>query len=141
MAKKLYEESNIQNIADAIRGKNGSEDKYKVSEMASAIEGIPSGGNLEDFIPESAFNIKGNCSYRFAYGGWDWFLNKYRDRITTSNITVANRMFYITNMEQLLFDINFVDGGGDVSSLFRECNNLESIPPINFKQTSAKACE
>lgn len=38
--KKLYEESNIQAIADAIRSKNGSTDTYKTSEMADAISAI-----------------------------------------------------------------------------------------------------
>lgn len=44
MAKKLYEESNIQAIADAIREKNGTTNTYKVSEMASAIGAIEAGG-------------------------------------------------------------------------------------------------
>ena len=44
MAQKLYEESNIQAIANAIRGKNGLSDTYKTSEMAAAITAIPSGG-------------------------------------------------------------------------------------------------
>lgn len=43
MSKKLYEESNIQAIADAIRRKNGTTDTYKVSEMAGAIEAIEAG--------------------------------------------------------------------------------------------------
>lgn len=44
MAKKLYKESNIQAIADAIREKNGTEATYKVSEMAAAIREISTGG-------------------------------------------------------------------------------------------------
>lgn len=44
MAKKLYEESNIQAIADAIRAKNGETTKYKPSEMAAAIGAIVAGG-------------------------------------------------------------------------------------------------
>lgn len=44
MALKLYNESDIQDIADAIRGKNGSSDTYTVSQMAQAIDDIPSGG-------------------------------------------------------------------------------------------------
>ena len=44
MALKLYNESDIQDIADAIRGKNGSSDTYTVSQMASAIDDIPTGG-------------------------------------------------------------------------------------------------
>lgn len=44
MAKKLYEESSIQGIANAIRAKNGSSDTYTVGDMATAIQNIPTGG-------------------------------------------------------------------------------------------------
>jgi hypothetical protein len=40
---KLYEENDIQNIADAIRSKNGTSERYTVSQMASAISSIPQG--------------------------------------------------------------------------------------------------
>lgn len=40
MAKKLYEETDVQDIATAIRSKNGTSTKYKVSEMAAAINDI-----------------------------------------------------------------------------------------------------
>lgn len=40
MAKKLYEESDIQSIADAIREKNKTTNTYKVREMAVAIINI-----------------------------------------------------------------------------------------------------
>lgn len=38
--KKLYEEENIQSIADSIRSKTGSADKLKLAEMPSKIDGI-----------------------------------------------------------------------------------------------------
>lgn len=45
---KIYEEGYIQDIADAIRTKNGTQDTYTVSQMATAIENIPSGvGTIE----------------------------------------------------------------------------------------------
>lgn len=44
MAQKLYEETNIQAIADAIREKNGTTDTYLVSEMAAAVSAIQAGG-------------------------------------------------------------------------------------------------
>lgn len=44
--KKLYTEANIQMIADAIRDKLGTDKKYKVSEMASAILSIPTDGTV-----------------------------------------------------------------------------------------------
>lgn len=44
MAKKLYEESSIQDIANAIREKNESTTTYKVAEMGAAVRGLPTGG-------------------------------------------------------------------------------------------------
>lgn len=46
MALKLYSDTDIQNIADAIRSKNGLSDTYKVSEMASAISAISGGSSV-----------------------------------------------------------------------------------------------
>lgn len=40
MAMKLYSETDIQAIADAIRSKNGTSNKYKASEMPAAINAI-----------------------------------------------------------------------------------------------------
>ena len=44
MSKKLYEESDVQAIANAIRTKNGLTDTYTVSQMAAAISAIETGG-------------------------------------------------------------------------------------------------
>lgn len=46
MAKKLYEESSIQDIANAIREKNGTTTKYKVAEMGAAVTALPSKDNI-----------------------------------------------------------------------------------------------
>lgn len=46
MGLKLYEETSVQAIADAIRAKNGSSDTYTISEMSTAIGNIPSGGTV-----------------------------------------------------------------------------------------------
>lgn len=47
MGKKFYNEADIQDIADAIRTKGGS-GTFTVSEMAAAIESLPSGGGVSD---------------------------------------------------------------------------------------------
>lgn len=60
MAQKLYEESNIQAIAQAIRDKNGLTTTYKTSEMAAAIAAITTGGS--DPIIE-ALEITSNGTY------------------------------------------------------------------------------
>ena len=52
---------------------------------------VPTGGAE---LPSEALTISGNCSYRFSYGRWDWFIENYKDQITTSNITSTTNMFY-----------------------------------------------
>jgi len=47
MANKLYDETSIQNIANAIRSKNGSSDSYTVGQMAQAITDLPTGGESD----------------------------------------------------------------------------------------------
>lgn len=44
MAKRVYTEEYIQAIADAIREKNKKTTKYKISEMAAAIQNDLGGG-------------------------------------------------------------------------------------------------
>lgn len=58
MSKKLYEESDVQAIANAIRTKNGLTDTYTISQMAAAISaietgggGLPSGWAMGEFTP------------------------------------------------------------------------------------------
>ena len=59
MSKVLVNESSLTGIADAIRGKNGSTDTYKPSEMAAAITAISGGG--EPVI--EALSITANGTY------------------------------------------------------------------------------
>lgn len=61
MSKKLYEESSIQDIATAIREKNGTTTKYKVAEMGAAIRALFI-TNIIDTIGISANTILGTGS-------------------------------------------------------------------------------
>lgn len=47
MAKVLVTDTNLTNIANAIRGKNGETISYKVDEMAEAINEIATGSSVE----------------------------------------------------------------------------------------------
>lgn len=47
MSKKLYEEANISDIADAIREKNGTTNTYTVAQMPSAVRAIETQPDLE----------------------------------------------------------------------------------------------
>lgn len=110
MSKVLVNESSLTGIADAIRGKNGSTDTYKPSEMAAAITAISGGGGSGPEIPESAFVISGDCSY-WDYGGkWDNFIKAYSDKWSTSNLTSCDNMFKGSKLTEIPFQINMLSG-------------------------------
>ena len=83
--------------------------------------------------PDSAFVISGNCSYRFAYNGWNWFISQYGNRITTNNIDNTSCMFYLNgNIETIPFEIN-CDNTNYISAraMFGDCVQLTIAPKIN----------
>ena len=62
MAKKLYEESSVKTIADAIRKKGGGTATYKVRDMAAAIEALPSKdaithANIPEYVKAAALEV------------------------------------------------------------------------------------
>lgn len=59
---RLFDDVHIEDIADAIRAKNGSTDTYKTSEMAAAIAAIEVGGNSDALLDRSVTEISSNVS-------------------------------------------------------------------------------
>lgn len=82
MAKKLYEEYSVQDIAVAIREKNGTATKYKVDEMAGAVREI---ATLQAAIEEysqvndvvSRYLAAANAAYTDGNGGSVSVLDSY----------------------------------------------------------------
>ena len=91
-----------------------------------------------DVIPEGVptdeeLTISGECSYRFSYNNWNWFLEKYKDRLIFNNITDAVYMFYRSpSIKSLDFDIIFDDSQSYIETLnmFSGCGNLKNIRKI-----------
>lgn len=126
MAKIFIEETTLSNIGDAIRDKEGTSDLIPVNDMASRISAITTGGNEPT---DEELTITGDCSYRFAYVGWNWFIDKYGDRITTKDITSCSSMFYNSKSKNIPFQIN-VNDCENLSYLFQNCYELTTIPKI-----------
>ena len=139
MANVIINDQNLTNIANAIRGKNGTTTTYKPSEMAAAISAIETGGGSGGDLPENALNITGDCSYRFVYNGWNWFIDTYGNQVTTSNITDGDSMFKDSdNLTNIPFELNFIGDNTSNSNntinahrMFYDCYKLESIPVIS----------
>lgn len=135
MSKVLVNETSLAGIADAIRAKNGTNDTYKPSQMPDAITNLPSGGGGD--LPEEAFLITGDCTYRFYENGWNWFIEEYGDRITTRDITSGNGMFMDSDtLTEIPFDLNFTNNASNIIYTFNQCKNLLSAPNIIFNPTA-----
>lgn len=113
-------------------------DKIAEGETILGVTGTYSGGGGD--LPEEAFTISGECQYRFAYGGWDWFIENYGDRVTTTDISGMHRMFVNTNVTTIPFEINAPSGSSrphmEMAYMFHSANNLTSIPKINYAEPS-----
>ena len=136
MSKKAYEENDIQNIANAIREKNGSTDTYKVRDMAIAIENIPTGGDISEYFNENISNGTSSLpgwsecilklpSFKFNGNDASYMFYKYPfnfldlSNINTSETTNVKYMFsYIGN--NIVIDIKNLDFSKvtDASNLF-----------------------
>lgn len=94
------------------------------AQMATEIEGLST-------VPEEAFVVTGDCSYRFANDGWNWFINQYGDKITTKDIKnlqyFANKAIGLTKIP---FDINIHDTLIGATYCFGECTLLIEVPQI-----------
>lgn len=130
MAIKTINDTHLTSIANAIRSKNGETSGYTPADMPAAIGRIPTGGAG---IPSEAFTISGDCRFRFANGGWDWFIENYGNQITTSNITDATNIFYYSNVETIPFTINLSTSGCDCGTMFETCRNLKTLPEVSGK--------
>ena len=132
MANVLVDDTSLYAIARAIREKNGKLIKYKPSEMANAISNISGGGGGD--LPEEALIIGGDCSYRFAKNGWNWFIEQYGDRINTNDISDASSMFQdCSKITKVPFDLNFDSSSSyhNLNSMFRQCTNITQLPKLN----------
>ena len=100
MARVLVNESNLQSIANAIRGKNGLSDTYTPSQMASAISAIPTGGSVTaEFVTVTVDSDKtavysiltGNQFLSSHYTDSGFFcILVYMDNTTTRNTIICD---------------------------------------------------
>ena len=129
MANVIINDTNLTNIANAIREKNGLTDTYKPSEMAAAILAIQGGGTTE----VEPIVLTGNCDYACAGVLAGAYINMFGNSISTESIVNAARMFNNnTNIETIPFEINMDNTTyQDMGYMFYQCTNLQSLPKIN----------
>lgn len=106
MSKKLYEESNIQDIARAIRAKNGTQSTYTVNQMGNAIRNIQTQGAMQtkEITPSGSLQI---VEPDYGYDGLASVTINGDTNLIPSNIKNGVRIFGV--------DGNYEGGGGTVS--------------------------
>lgn len=139
MANRLYDETAISNIANAIRTKNGTQNTYTVAQMADAIIAIPSGGG--GITPTGTISITNNGTYdvttyasaSVSVSGGGGFLPS---NIVTGSITFTSQPEVSTGVDfahglsgtPTLFYI----GLGDVSDISAN-TNLSAMNIVNYQ--------
>lgn len=122
--KYLIEDATLINIADAVRGKNGTTEPIMVSELATAITNLPSGGgDVEPLVltgEDGYYGCVGNAGRHFA------------QYIKTEDLTTGRYMFYNYNGESIPFEINFkANTGVQADRMFSNAEQLISLPKVN----------
>lgn len=142
MSKYVIDSATLVSIGDAVREKDGTTAAILVKDIPARILAIEtgggSGGGVE--LPEEAYYVQNDCSYRFAYGGWDWFIEDFGDKMTTykppfcAGITDSSNMFVHCGVSEIPFDIYLYKGGStyNMSNMFKDCQQLRKIPNVYF---------
>ena len=108
--KKLYEETNIKRIAEAIREKTGTNTTYKTSEMPGGINEVFDAGkqaeynNFWDFYQQNGLKP----DYNSAFRGWKDELYNPKYPIVcreSANWSVSEYMFYQSTVTDTKVDI------------------------------------
>lgn len=84
--------------------------------------------------PEEVFHLTGDLSYMFCDSHWGWYLEAYKDKFTTSNITSMLNTFKARNIDlgdilDLPFTLN-VNNITSMSNAFDSQNLLTKSPKI-----------
>lgn len=147
MSIVTIEDTNLTNIANAIRSKNGTSDTYKPSEMASAIEDIQTGieptGTL-DITENGTYDVTdyASANVNVAGGGGETIekgiiINSFDEEGYATDVSVVG----MTSIPSYYFDYAFNNNtwGKKIGSNLHLPNNLEQIRDYAFNECNSLA--
>lgn len=116
MAKVFIEETTLTAIGDAIRGKEGTTELVPVTDMATRITSLPSGGGGEDVFTAEDFTFTGSLNNFNRGGGMDGLLTKAKNEnlLSFKDITDLETAFGYSSFD--FSDMNIFLAGEKVSS-------------------------
>lgn len=128
MSKVLVSENNLSSIADSIRAKNGTQETYKPSEMSTAIDNLPSGGDTSEYFTETINPMSG-------YSGVAKMVKKLPPETTFSGTDMRYAFYGCFNLESLpMLDTSNVTR---FDWAFRQCEKVASIPLYDMSKNTS----
>lgn len=108
MANKLYEETDIQAIANAIRTKNGSSDTYALAQMPPAINALPNMSGPLAFLGKDAQQVSGEFYSKVdylkntLYNGWS---PSSTAKAIVASVTLSKNKFSASGLDEWAYYI------------------------------------
>lgn len=107
MAKKLYEEASVQDIATAIREKTGGTETYKIAQMGNAVRGITTGTPTEVYTFDQRRDEVKRFLQNVIYDPSDYTTSQIPNYVTTPS---SNRPIGATITVKSAGTLTVVDG-------------------------------
>ena len=87
---------------------------------------------------ESDLVMTGYSAYKFSYNGWNWFIDKYGDKIITKDMNTMNYMFsQSSDLTNIPFEINGDGKDTSLQDMFINCMALKAVPMMkNVRPTN-----
>ena len=133
MSKYVIDKTTLTAIGDAVRAKGNTEDKILVSDLATAISNLPTGGGGEEYFTDEELTLSGDCSYLFSSDKWKSILEKEKTRIKIVNPTRLASFLEGCSGEDYSF-LNIEGDGKTVvtaTAMFGNNSNLKKIPKVS----------
>lgn len=112
----------LTTIADKIRSKYGTTEGLTLDNIVEEID---------DLVPENAFEVTGLCNYRFFNGYNDWFLTNCRKQMSTHDVTNCAYMFAASKVDKIPFEINLAEDTEVNTEYMFYKSKIEELPYIN----------
>ena len=148
MSKKVYEESNIQAIATAIRNKTGTENTYTTSEMPSGVNEVYESGKqkqYDEFWDASRKSFTGRYLQKYAFAGCNWNDTTFNPKYSLSFRSLQNVFSEcaISNLAEILerngvtFDFSSSLISPFSADMFAYSSTIVHMPELNFSKVTA----
>ncbi len=129
--RMVVKRSSLEGIAKSLRAALTTNERYKPSEMAAAVDTVHAKGRKDEYDDFwdyfQSYGEPAHYYYKFSYGGWyDGNYNPKYDIVTKNNNTAAQCLFYsATYITDTKVSIEVL--GPYATSIFNGATSLETI--------------